>query len=244
MRNILLAICLVLFAVPAFSQITPDNVLQKQYNYWEQEFNTAILRQWDGNKAFVDIDGNEAGCMTDQFKAELRRRFAENGWELEFTTPVTVGGYLPEECIRIFIRQQKQKLDFTIPVQFTTVSREEYCGYTTREVITIKDAKVWEDVWEKTFKNEEPKPGLQYIYFRREMVIAVYGGQCSTGGHMFEIEKVLETKDTVKVYLKPRKMPIGNGPVTMALTQQYHIIRCRKIDKEVKLMPSILSRGK
>jgi len=73
------------------------------------------------------------------------------------------------------------------------------------------------------------------IDFNQEMVIAVFQGQQSTGGYEIEIEKVVRTKENLKVYIS-ETVPDPSDIVTQALTSPYHLIKLPKLDLKVEFI--------
>lgn len=88
-------------------------------------------------------------------------------------------------------------------------------------------------VFDEGKKKDEP-PGIN---FEQEMVLAVFAGEKSTGGHGIRIEKVIyaAAKKTVWVIYK-EKAPEAGGMVTQALTYPSHVVAVKKVEGDVKFV--------
>ncbi|MDD2563897.1 MAG: protease complex subunit PrcB family protein [Salinivirgaceae bacterium] len=81
------------------------------------------------------------------------------------------------------------------------------------------------------FKTKNPEIEFNVIDFSKDMIITVYKGRCSSGGHAISIESIepLEHKIEINVILES---PGNNCRVTMALTYPYAIYKVPTTDKE------------
>lgn len=64
------------------------------------------------------------------------------------------------------------------------------------------------------------------------MVIAVFQGNHSTGGYAIKITQTVEKENSVEVFAKETS-PSPDSMVTQAFTQPYHIVKTKRVDKEV-----------
>lgn len=126
--------------------------------------------------------------------------------------------------------------DFTKnELSFETVLSEIYSNHNSKMEYIIKDEIKWKEIWNIVYANIEPTPKIIDIDFEKYMLIAVFQGIKNTGGYNIEIEKIIETVDTLEIYIKETK-PSAEDMVSEALTQPCHIIKIEKIDKEVKFI--------
>ncbi|MFC1801459.1 protease complex subunit PrcB family protein [Nanoarchaeota archaeon] len=88
------------------------------------------------------------------------------------------------------------------------------------------------EMWEKVYTNVDPVPELPDVNFDEEMVIAVFLGTKPTGGYTIEITEVVETEDSLEVYVKETS-PSPRNIVALAVTYPEHIVKVEKTDKEV-----------
>ena len=101
------------------------------------------------------------------------------------------------------------------------------CGYTkaTRMILYTEDQ--WKEIWGKAQVLRLPKPELPKIDFEKEMVIAVFMGERSSGGYSIEIIKIIRTEKEIVVEVEEKEPP-SESLRTMALTQPYHIVVIKK----------------
>ena len=120
---------------------------------------------------------------------------------------------------------------------FETISKGSYSGHNERGDYVIKDSSELENLWGKMQSRVSPTPisaitDLPDVNFNDEMVIAVFQGTQSTGGYAIEITKIVEKKNSLEVFVKETS-PSPDSMVTQAFTQPYHIVKVKRVDKEV-----------
>jgi hypothetical protein len=109
----------------------------------------------------------------------------------------------------------------------------EYGGIEEAARRAVRDAQAWAKLWAELQKIVEPVPALPEVDFERQMVLAVFLGQRSSGGHSVRIESVKRDGDELAVSVSVRSPPPG-GMVTMALTQPYDIVVVERFDGPVR----------
>merc|ERR1719401_2077683 len=82
--------------------------------------------------------------------------------------------------------------------------------------------------WEKLWRSHAPagQPPVPVIDFASDMVVCVWAGTRSTGGHSVDIHRVEETAEGLNVHVQAKE-PAAGQMVTQALTQPHHCVRCR-----------------
>ena len=108
-------------------------------------------------------------------------------------------------------------------------------GYEAPENLVIKDRAAFEEVWRKIHYSVFPKPALPQVDFEREMIIAVFMGQCATGGHSIDIVDVVEYADRVEVQFT-RREPSPGGRTAMVVTRPFCLVKVARIDKDVTFL--------
>lgn len=85
------------------------------------------------------------------------------------------------------------------------------------------------------FFSEETIESLESenIDFKKEMLVVAFGGIKDTSGYKIEIKKIVETKDSVKVYIE-KSSSIGNS--LQGFTYPWQIVRTQKVDKEIEFV--------
>ena len=115
---------------------------------------------------------------------------------------------------------------------FETISKGSYSGHDERKDYVIRESSEWENLGDKMQSRVSPTPDLPDVNFNDEMVIAVFQGSQSTGGYAIEITKIVEKENSVEVFIKETS-PSPDSMVTQAFTQPYHIVKTKRVDKEV-----------
>lgn len=114
-------------------------------------------------------------------------------------------------------------------LKFETIAISNYFDEQTQKSdFVIKDQSEWIPILQK-ISVELPAP----IDFSRDMVIAVFQGEKSTGGYSIEIDRIIEKENSIEVSV----LETSPGPgcmVTQAFTSPYHVVKIKKSDKEVK----------
>ncbi|MBU3925325.1 protease complex subunit PrcB family protein [Patescibacteria group bacterium] len=91
----------------------------------------------------------------------------------------------------------------------------------------IKSKSEWMPILQK-INAELPAP----IDFDKDMIIAVFQGEKSTGGYNTEINTIAEKGNTIEVSVLENS-PGRGCAVTQALTSPFHIVKVQKSDKKV-----------
>lgn len=113
-------------------------------------------------------------------------------------------------------------------LKFETIEKENYPYHEKAGNMIIKNIKDWTELWNSSGHSALPPA----IDFAKDMVMAVFQGEKSTGGYSIEITKIIENKDNTEVFVKETS-PGVNCMVTKSLTSPFHIVKLQKIDKEV-----------
>lgn len=110
-------------------------------------------------------------------------------------------------------------------VAFETIRNGVYSAWPERKMYVITNSTEW-DVLKRDLNY------LRTIDFGKDMLVAVFLGERSSGGYGIEVSRIIETQDAVEVTVIEAS-PGSGCPVTLALTQPYHIVKIRKTDKRV-----------
>ena len=127
----------------------------------------------------------------------------------------------------ILLSENTFPLSGTIPETGVNIKiQKEWKGFHSdyREAtsLVIKTEEQWKEVWERVHLLRLPRPELPKIDFQKEMVIAVFMGERSSGGYSIEIIKITKTAKEIVVVVKGKEPPPGSLR-TMVLTQPFHI---------------------
>lgn len=113
--------------------------------------------------------------------------------------------------------------------------RGTYSGVEKAGERVIEDAETWEKVWKQVHATVSPKPKLPAVDFEKQVVLAVFQGQQSTGGHSIRIVSVKEAGDVTRVTVE-RRSPGPGAITTQALTQPYDMLVVDKPAQPVKFV--------
>lgn len=113
-------------------------------------------------------------------------------------------------------------------LEIETIEKKLYSMNTERKNYVIKSSKEWANLWVK-IGNTKIVP---VIDFNRDMIIAVFQGENSTGGYDIEIGSITEKENTIDVSVT-ESSPGKNCMVTQAFTSPFHIVKIQRSDKEV-----------
>ncbi len=97
------------------------------------------------------------------------------------------------------------------------------CGYTEPSRLVIKTGDQWREIWKKVNALKLPRPELPKIDFEKEMVVAIFMGERSSGGYKIEIINIIKTEKQIVIEVEEEEPP-PESLRTMALTQPYHIV--------------------
>lgn len=117
-------------------------------------------------------------------------------------------------------------------VSFQTLAEGFNSGHNDKKDYTITSEDAWKSLWDTVNAIIEPKPELPKIDFTKEMVIAVFKGQQSGGGHSIKVEEIEGSNDAWTVKVK-EVSPAPGGMMSMGFVQPYHIIKTIKTAKAV-----------
>ncbi|MBU3979022.1 protease inhibitor I42 family protein [Patescibacteria group bacterium] len=112
-------------------------------------------------------------------------------------------------------------------LKFETIIRDYNSNQTAQNNYVIKSEAEWIPVLQKTNAGL-PAP----IDFNKEIVIAVFQGEKSTGGYSIEIQKIIENENNIEVFVNETS-PGKNCMVTQAFTSPFQVVKVQRSDKEV-----------
>ncbi|MEW6295926.1 MAG: DUF4382 domain-containing protein [Candidatus Diapherotrites archaeon] len=132
-------------------------------------------------------------------------------------------------------QEQKDEEEHGKEIDFETIEKGYNSGYKTAENLVVKDNSAWQAAWSKVKEGVSPAPELPSVDFSKEMVIAVFMGEQSTGGYSIEIDDLREQGNSIRVFVE-ESSPGPDEVVTLALTQPYHIVRTYLTDKNIEFV--------
>ena len=115
---------------------------------------------------------------------------------------------------------------------FSTIEQGSVSGITSPTALVIKSEEEWRDLWARHAAVRAPTPGPPQIGFLREMVIAVFAGERSTGGFTVEVTAIDVSSGTIRVTYRESGPP-PDSILTQALTQPYHLVTTPRVEGPV-----------
>ncbi|MFZ5822918.1 MAG: protease complex subunit PrcB family protein [Bacillota bacterium] len=119
-------------------------------------------------------------------------------------------------------------------LEFVTLARGHHSGIKEPTAVLITDQKGWEGHWRRHASIFVPPPPPPPVDFRTASVVALHLGERRTGGYSVIITAVKRADGALHVVAAERS-PAPGSPVTMALTQPYHIIRVERVKPGTRL---------
>ena len=125
-------------------------------------------------------------------------------------------------------------IDFmpTRTMEFQTIDKGYHSGYANNAYYVINDAGEWADVWNQHTQLMLPEKPPPEVDFSKSTIIAVFMGECSTGGYEIEVQEIIDTGPSVVVKVE-KTYPGKRCIVIEVLSQPYHMVKVDKIDKYV-----------
>lgn len=118
---------------------------------------------------------------------------------------------------------EQKKIDFQTILKGSYSSHKNSKNYVINSVLELNNALIQANL---TFQRN-----MTPINFRNETLIASFFGEVDSGGYSIDISSIIENENQVIINVIKRN---PTDPfVTTAFTQPYHIIRTKKIDKEI-----------
>lgn len=132
-----------------------------------------------------------------------------------------------EECRKVC--ENDSNVAWKKELDFKTIEKRDYSSNMEEKNYAIMERERLSDLWIKMgYTRIAP-----FIDFNNNMIIAVFQGEKTTGGYSIEINKIIETKNTIEVSVM--KTSPGRGCiVTKQITSPYHIVQLPISGKEVK----------
>jgi PrcB C-terminal len=112
-----------------------------------------------------------------------------------------------------------------------------YSGVTERSQRVVRTQAEWEKLWAQVHANEVPPAAAPKIDWSREMVLAVFMGERSTGGYRVAIRGVKTGEKEIVVEVEETAPP-PDAITVQSLTQPYHLVVVKRSDLPVRFVPA------
>lgn len=115
-------------------------------------------------------------------------------------------------------------------ITFEVLLEGTHGGYKDAEFMVIDNSKDLKQIY--THLNKIRKPGfpIPKINFEKELVLALFMGEKSSGGYTILISEIEEVKDKVHVFIKKTK---PEGMAATVITRPFYFCKIPKTDKEI-----------
>lgn len=124
----------------------------------------------------------------------------------------------------------------TQSVPFETIAKDDNLhGREKRGDYVIRDAQTLTDLYSEMYPacpNPEEKPKPPQIDFDKQMVIAVFQGECPRGGYGIEIKSLTRDDNGLEVLVGETR-PRGEMVAITLMTYPAHIVKTERYDGEV-----------
>lgn len=124
-------------------------------------------------------------------------------------------------------------------VTFQTLARGANGGVCESRNAVVKTESEWAALWKAVHAQGEPP--APHVDFSKQMVIAVFQGERSSGGHSIEVKKMVEEGGQVKVLVE-EVAPGKNCLSAMVITCPYHLVVTAKRNGEVSFSRQSITR--
>lgn len=114
---------------------------------------------------------------------------------------------------------------------WTNIEQGSYSGETDRRLLVITKQSEWKQLWAKHTSRQLPTQAVPKVDFRKEMVIALFAGEFSSGGLSISLERIEDDGRNLVVTFKESGSR-GSG-VSTAFSQPFHIVRLARSRKPV-----------
>lgn len=115
---------------------------------------------------------------------------------------------------------------------FSTIEKGGVSGVTSPRTLVIKSEEEWQRLWAQHAAARARTPGPPQIDFSREMVIAVFAGERTTGGFTVEVTAIDVSSGAIRVTYQESGPP-PDSFLTQALTQPYHLVTTPRVEGPV-----------
>ncbi|OIQ37626.1 MAG: hypothetical protein BM563_08115 [Bacteroidetes bacterium MedPE-SWsnd-G1] len=120
--------------------------------------------------------------------------------------------------------------NYTQEIQFETLVQGSNGGYLNNEFIIVKNQDELKTVYTQINKVRKPGFPIPKIDFEKELILALFLGEKTTGGHAISITKIIETIDEVQVFVQTNA---PDGMATSAMTQPYYFCKIPRTEKSI-----------
>jgi hypothetical protein len=127
---------------------------------------------------------------------------------------------------------QKEQTNNT-PNQSTTIevlNKNSHGGYTKSKTLVIKSQKELQEIYNQINMTRRPGFPIPEIDFDKEMVIALFMGEKTSGGFATTVEKVIENNNTLEIIVKETA---PEGIATTMICQPFYYCKVNRSDKEI-----------
>lgn len=117
-------------------------------------------------------------------------------------------------------------------IEFTVLAQGAHSNYDAQERLVISSQAELDRVVETLNQNTTPGMDMPEVDFSLETVVFATAGQLSSGGYTVAIDKIIETEDSVEVYVGGTS-PAPGDYVTTVMTSPFVLVSFKAPQKPV-----------
>jgi len=118
----------------------------------------------------------------------------------------------------------------TTNVNFKEIINETQGGYNTAKFLVIKEEQSTLEAYMQINKIRKPGFETPSINYKKQMVLALFMGQKSSGGYGISVNHIQESNSIITVFVNERKPEVM---ATMAITSPFCFVVMKKSDKKI-----------
>lgn len=117
-------------------------------------------------------------------------------------------------------------------ITFETIVQDFYGGMSNSKFVVINDLKSLDEIYILINKNRYSKLEVPEVNFEKEMIIALFLGERTSGGFSISVERILNNNNNVMVFYKI-VTPKQDDMLASVMTQPFCIIKMPNTSKEI-----------
>ncbi len=108
-------------------------------------------------------------------------------------------------------------------------------GFEAHQTKTITNQNEFEEIWTQAMSRFHDKPEIPTIDFEKNQVLLIALGVKNNGGYKFQIDRIIENKNSIVVYYFENK-PGANCVTTQAIVFPFELIEIPKNSKKTEFI--------
>jgi hypothetical protein len=126
-------------------------------------------------------------------------------------------------------------------VPFSTLAKGLASGVGQPTQVVVRDPNDWAALWSRHMRTQIAPPPPPTVDFSRDMVVALFMGERSTGGYAIEVTRIERIDSSLSVHYRITR-PDPGAMQAQALTQPFHLVALPRTDDSVTFVAEGQSR--